>query len=107
MELITPAQNYERNLKGGIYMNRFLMKCGHVSNGLDKDDKPVCVICAGIRPGYNEVLTEVDGTYGLEGRQAKCPYCGKLTQSSWDLPFFKHKPDKEFDEFYDGCFGWD
>lgn len=26
--------------------------------------------------------------------------------SSTDLPFFQHHPDREYDDYYCGCFGW-
>jgi len=28
-------------------------------------------------------------------------------ESSLKLPFFKHKPDSDYDEYYCGCWGWD
>lgn len=40
-------------------------------------------------------------------RKARCMYCGRITTSTPVLPFFESKPDKEFDEWYDGCRGWD
>ena len=42
-----------------------------------------------------------------EGREAKCGYCGKKTASKLELPFFKACPDKPYDEYYCGCWGWD
>ena len=46
-------------------------------------------------------------TEGLEGRKARCAWCNKKTDSCWDLPFFEYKPNKEYDEYYCGCGGWD
>lgn len=43
----------------------------------------------------------------LEGRRARCPYCKKTEKSSYDLAFFQSRPGEEFDEYYDGCFGWE
>ena len=83
------------------------MACGHVSNAVDEQGKPCCLICLGLKPGATKVVREVEGTDGLKGRKAKCPYCGKTTNSNWSLPFFEYKPNEEFDEYYDGCFGWD
>ena len=83
-------------------MKKYKMKCGHVSNAVTSDNIPCCVIC-----GCTEVEREVKEKEGLEGRKAKCPYCKKTTDSDWRLAFFEHKPDSEYDEYYDGCFGWD
>lgn len=43
----------------------------------------------------------------IEGRVAKCSYCGKMLLSETTLPFFRHNPDNPLDEFYCGCKGWD
>ena len=88
-------------------MPRFKMKCGHTANATDAHGYPVCVICLGIKEGATEIDHEVHGNEGLEGRKARCPYCKKTTDSRWELPFFEHKPNAEYDEYYDGCFGWD
>ena len=85
----------------------FKMKCGHTANASTADGKPCCIICVGITPDAMIVDHEVKGNEGLEGRKSKCPYCGRKTDSRWDLPFFEHKPHEECDEHYDGCFGWD
>lgn len=106
-------------------MNNPLMKCGHTANGIDKDGKPVCVICFGIRPG----AIEIDETPpDLTNRRARCTYYGSVPSgrnhesnygckrgecclcerpSIEKLPFFEHCPDQEFDRFYCGCWGWD
>lgn len=31
----------------------------------------------------------------------------EAVDSSWDLAFFQHKPNEEYDEYYCGCYGWD
>ena len=85
----------------------YLMKCGHVANAYDPYGNPVCVICAGITDDADIIEKECRGSVGLEGRTAKCPECGLKTKSRWDLPFFKYRPDNEFDEYYNGCYGWD
>lgn len=80
----------------------FLMKCKHANNARDRKGNPVCVIC-----GCVDVVKKIElPTDGLEGRTAKCPDCGSMTESKWDLPFFKHNPDREFDSYYCGCYGW-
>lgn len=44
----------------------------------------------------------------LDGRTAKCCYrCGSMESSKPSLPFFEYRPDKEYDSYYCGCFGWD
>jgi hypothetical protein len=41
-------------------------------------------------------------------RKAKCCYsCGALSESNPKLPFFKAKPECDYDEYYCGCYGWD
>ena len=81
---------------------RYLMACGCVANGEDQDGNPVCAI-----HGCYAVDHIVSGNEGLEGRQAKCAWCGHITDSSYDLPFFEYRPDKDYDGYYDGCGGWD
>lgn len=87
-----------------VVMKKYLMQCGHVAQGTTEDGKPVCVICFGIDPKATEVAEELPD---LTGRKARCPYCRKTRDSSFDLPFFDYKKDSEEDEFYDGCLGWD
>ena len=83
---------------------KYLMSCGHVSNALNGDGNPCCVICS-----CHDVKTELPDTptAGLEGRHATCAYCNKEVDSRWTLPFFEYRPDKETDEYYCGCMGWD
>lgn len=80
----------------------YLMKCGHASNATS-EGKPACAIC-----GCIDIIKECKGIEGLEGRKAKCSQCGKsIVNSKWELPFFKHRPDREYDTYYCGCWGWD
>ena len=87
----------------------FLMKCGHLGTGrLHPSGKPICAICAGRTADAETIERECHGTEGLEGRTARCGYhCGSEKPSAWELPFFKHHPDREHDEYYCGCMGWD
>ena len=86
-------------------MTRPLMKCGHTALSHDpKTGKPVCPICIGIVPEA-EIVDE--NPPSLEGREARCTYCGKVKPSDASLPFFESRPDDRFDNFYDGCRGWD
>jgi hypothetical protein len=80
-----------------------MMKCGHTANAVTKENQPCCVICAGIIPGAYEVADTPD----LTGRTARCLYCAAERSSALNLPFFKHNPAAEHDEFYSGCRGWD
>jgi len=67
-----------------------MMKCGHAANSLltksDGSKVPACVICAGIHPGYDQVVEEKPD---LTERIARC-YCGKEKPSNWNLPFFEY-----------------
>lgn len=80
-----------------------LMKCGHTANAEYDDGKPCCLICSPKREAYEVVNDKPD----LTGRKAKCTDCGEIVDSNWNLPFFEYCPDKEYDRFYSGCWGWD
>lgn len=80
-----------------------LMKCGHTANAEYDDGKPCCLICSPKREAYEVVDEKPD----LTGRKAKCTDCGEIVDSNWNLPFFEYCPDKEYDRFYSGCWGWD
>lgn len=75
-----------------------MMKCGHISNAIC-NDKPCCVIC--------ECFEVEDSKPNLEGRIAKCAECDNTTQSNYNLPFFRYREDKDTDQYYCGCHGWD
>lgn len=85
-----------------------LMDCGHTAQGTDGTGAPVCVICAGIKPGAREVAATVPD---LTGRTARCSYygskCRSERESATSLAFFEHRPGEDHDKFYCGCFGWD
>ena len=80
-----------------------LMKCGHTANAEYDDGKPCCLICSPKREAYEVVDDKPD----LTGSKAKCTDCGEIVDSNWNLPFFEYCPDKEYDRFYSGCWGWD
>jgi len=103
-----------------------LMKCGHSANAVTSDGKPCCAICFGISGGLNLIVD--DNPPDLSKRKARCSYYGTRPTgrnhssnygchrgetcmceqpSKTNLPFFEHKPDKDYDEFYCGCWGWD
>lgn len=85
---------------------QYLMKCGHVSNAKNEYGRYICGIC-----DCAEIVSECSGTKGLEGRFALCCQHKHMTNnpvaSSWELPFFKYQPDRDFDAYYCGCYGWD
>ena len=80
-----------------------LMKCGHTANAEYDNGKPCCLICSPKREAYEVVDEKPD----LTGRKARCTDCGEIVDSNWNLPFFEYCPDKEYDRFYSGCWGWD
>ncbi len=79
-------------------MNKFFMKCGHTANSTC-NDKPYCVIC--------DCAEVSENTPSLAGRKARCWCCDKLVDSNFNLPFFEHRPDREYDSYYCGCGGWE
>ena len=83
---------------------KYMMKCGHAANAVDRNGNPCCAICAGFTP--NAFIVD-EKQIDLTGRKAICSYCNTIVDSSLNLPFFEYRPDKEYDSFYDGCWGWD
>lgn len=81
-----------------------IMKCGHAANGVDKDGKPYCVICAGLTP--NAYIVD-DNVPDLTGRKARCSQCGCIVPSNANLFLFEYRPNWDYDKFYCGCGGWD
>jgi hypothetical protein len=79
-----------------------MMKCGCVARGT-KNGKPVCPTHVLLTPLAEEVMETPD----LGNREAKCAYCGLRKPSDVTLPFFVHRPQRETDDFYCGCRGWD
>jgi hypothetical protein len=88
------------------------MACGCVAQGREQGSgKPVCVVHLCLEPAASAP--------DLTGRRARCSYygaasphmrgrrCASEQPSSLELAFFVHHPDREFDEFYCGCWGWD
>lgn len=74
-----------------------MLKCGHTANAVDGEGKPACAICGCTEKGEEPFLAI---------RKARCE-CGKIVSSKMTLPFFRHCPDKEYDSYYCGCWGWD
>ena len=65
--------------------------------------QPVCASCFGLTPDA-EVIVQCPI---LDGRFAKCSYCGKMEKSALSLAFFKLSINNGMDEFYCGCRGWE
>ena len=80
----------------------YKMKCGCVNNAVTGEGKPACAIHS-----CTTIEFKCEGKKGLEGRKAKCSYGDSIVDSSWNLAFFQHKPNEEYDEYYCGCYGWD
>lgn len=82
-----------------------MMKCGHASNMKDKHGNVICGIC-----NCKEVLGECNDD-ALKGRRAICNQhkngVPTPVPSSWQLPFFKYRPEAEYDTYYCGCYGWE
>lgn len=76
-----------------------ILKCGCRITTKTSDEKPYCLI-----HDCDETIT-IDENI-LVKRQAKCAWCGRKVESNTKLPFFKHKPESDCDEYYCGCGGW-
>ncbi len=83
-------------------MSRQLMKCGHTANGTNTKGVPICVVCFGRSP---DAVTPAETIPDLTNRRAACA-CGREVDSTLNLAFFRHRPDREKDSFYCGCRGW-
>lgn len=81
-----------------------LMKCRHIGYAETSDGRPYCPIC-----DCDQIADESE-ELDLTNRKAKCPQCGKVVPSSYNLPFFQPRelfnPKSDWDSFYDGCCGW-
>ena len=108
-------------------MPSVMMKCGCVAQGMltaraGVKLSPPIPVC-----GVHD-CTDIAEAPDLTGRTARCSYrsCkqylakyrdthyGELradsrsyAPSDLKLPFFKHKPAEEYDEYFCGCMGWD
>ena len=92
-------------------MSDILMKCGCVStgvctarNGIKYDPPiPICIT--------HDCSVIEENKPSLSGRKSRCSYygshCHSEFDSSYNLAFFKYKPESAFDTYYCGCFGWD
>jgi hypothetical protein len=83
-------------------MSATMMKCGCAANGIC-NGKPVCAVHYGMTPDAEIEVAAPD----LVGRMAECTYCDTKVPSKVTLAFFAHRPEKETDLYYCGCYGWD
>ena len=93
-----------RLLKTKKMSEKPMMQCGHAANATCENE-PCCAICAP-SPQSFKVVDAPD----LSGRVARCSHysrCKSEKPSSMSLAFFSHHPDKQHDDYYCGCFGWD
>ena len=102
-----------------------ILKCGCRANSMgstpgNRTTRPACVIhscfeVAEIQPDMTGRMARC-AYYGRAVRNSECNYKGdvkeegvwtcRCEQPSGQLPFFKHQPDKDYDEFYCGCHSW-
>ncbi len=79
-----------------------LMDCGHIAQASDRKGKPVCVMCIGKKEGATVVSEVTD----LSQRKSRCTHCGEISHTDTELPGFRHRQEREFDDYYCGCRGW-
>lgn len=83
-------------------MERPMMRCGCVAQGttqVNGEKIPCCVV--------HGTTKLADTQPDLAGRISICSSCSRETESKLSLPFFTHRPEREKDSHYDGCYGWD
>lgn len=83
-------------------MSYQLMKCGHTANAVDEKGNQCCVICTP-NPDAHEIETDLPD---LSDRKSQCSDCNSIVDSSFNLPFFEYRPNRKYDNHYDGCYGW-
>lgn len=92
-----------------------MMECGHSANAnttIGNVLVPCCAICAcdvpaAAQPDLSE-RTARCSYYGKQGpRRSGGRTCTSEVPSDTRSAFFAHHPEREHDEFYCGCWGWD
>jgi hypothetical protein len=85
-------------------MSAPIMKCGCAATGdISSNGGPALVGC-----GLHQCTEVATDPPKLEGRTALCSYGSHGERpSSPGLAFFRHRPDRDHDEYYCGCYGWD
>lgn len=76
-----------------------IMTCGCAAQSKRSDGARIC--------GVHYLATSMEPQPNLEGRTAVCSYeSHKPIASSPTLAFFKYRVNKDKDEYYCGCYGW-
>ena len=84
-------------------MSAPMMRCGCAASGTNTaTGAPVCVVHVGLLASA-EIVDDAPPT--LEGRMATCGG-SRPVPSSPSLAFFVSRPNRETDEYYCGCAGW-
>lgn len=85
-------------------------RCGHVKYSdvyVQGKEVLVCPVCRFVgNPKASEIIPEEELPNLIKERQSRCPDCGDVVPSDFDLEFFKYCPDMKYDRHYDGCRGW-
>lgn len=83
-----------------------MMACGHSANATDGYGNPTCVIC--VCTTKDKEARTIVPMPDFSNRRATCSYgMHAIVASSTELAFFEYHPDREYDEYYCGCHGWD
>jgi len=102
-------------------MEKKFLKCGCAAAGSHRNEHdglpkghPSCMVhdCCEVVAAPNLIgRTARCAYFGKETRRSECSKCGLVCTcecaSTIELAFFKHDPEKQFDEFYCGCHSWD
>lgn len=76
-----------------------LMACGCVAQATTPDGGPAC--------GVHFESRRAETVPDLSGRTAVCSYGHRPVPSALTLAFFEHRPHRDTDRYYCGCYGWD
>ena len=82
-------------------------KCVYCPQPTEEDDDCDCQHKGECVDGMTVDRVVEGETGGLEGRKAHCTWCGRVTNSRWNLPFFAHSTKSDTDSYYCGCGGLD
>lgn len=81
-------------------MKQVLLTCGCVASATDgRTGKPACL-------WHSSKPVEASKAPDLTGRKARCAQCGEAASSDLRLAYFQHRPERDFDTYYCGCFGF-
>lgn len=90
-------------MKASEFYHGISLRCGCTAAGTVQKPGEEAFVGCGIHD-----CTDVVEAPDLTGRIARCSYHqANGVPSSTKLAFFRHHPEREYDEYYCGCFGWD